>query len=68
MAVLYYSHHFFHKTARHCVQDTLKERLVVVQLKCELELKLESLPNMMIFAHFRPRVTKHLSLQKVIEF
>ncbi len=68
MAVLNDSHHFFHKTAGHCVQDALKERLVVVQLECKLELELESLPNVVILTHLRPRITKHLCLQKVIKF
>ena len=67
MAVLNDSHHFLHKTAGHRVQDALKERLVVVQLECKLELELESLPNVVIFAHFRPRITKHLALQKVVK-
>ena len=68
VTVLDNGHHFLHESSGHRVKDTLKELLVVVKLKCELKLELESLPHMVIFAHFWPWIAKHLVLQKVVKF
>ena len=67
MAVLNNSDHFLHELTSHFIQDTFEESLVVVQLECQLELELETLPNMVIFAHLGTRIAQHLLLEEIVE-
>jgi len=67
MAVLHNSDHFLHELAGHLIQDTFEERFVVVQLECQLELELETLPYVVIFTHLGTRIAQHLVLEEIVK-
>ena len=67
MLVLDYSDKLVHEVTGHTIQNSFKERLVVVQSESQLELELETAPDSMIRALLRRRTAQHLGPQELVK-